>query len=166
MGGRSKASTASATTQKDTTSTLVDNSQGDGQRINTSSTVSGDNNTVTMSDQGAIAAGAAVAKDSIAAVTAGTGAALNFGRDALSFADAQGARAGDVMKSSLAQVSGLAAANEVGNRDTVKTLADLSMNLRSDGAAAQNKTVQTVVISLALMGVVIGGAVIWSKKAA
>lgn len=150
MGGKSKSSQSSSSTQTSTTNTHADYSVGDGDRINT--TVTGSNNTVTTTDFGAINAAGEVAKDSIAAVTYGTQAALSFGKDALSFADMSGQRASDVMKSSLAQVSGLAAANEAGNRDTVKTLSDLAMNLKSDGAAQQTKTVQTVVIGLAIVG--------------
>lgn len=164
MGGRSSSSQQSQTSQIQTTNTHADYSQGDGDRINT--TVTGNNNTTT--DYGAIKAGADVAKDSIAAVTQGTQAALNFGKDALSFADTSGQRATDVVKSSLTQVSNFAAANEAGNRDTVKTLSDLAMNLKSDGAAQQTKTVQTVVIGLAIVAGVTAATIAFTntRKAA
>lgn len=163
MGGSSKANTSSQTSQVSTTNTHADYSQGDGPRINT--TVTGSNNT--MTDHGAVMAGMEVAKDSLAAITAGTNSALDFGRDALGFANAQGQMASDAVKSSLSQVSSMAAANEAGNRDTVRTLSDLAMNLKSDGAAQQTKTVQTVVIGLAIVaGVTVAAISLNGRKAA
>lgn len=159
---RSKSSTTATTNNTSTQISSADYSSGDGDRINT--TVVGSGNTVT--DFGAVTAGMDVAKDSLAAMGEATSSALNFGKDALDFADASGARASDVMKSSLTQVSNLAAANEAGNRDTVKTLSDLAMNLKSDGAAQQTKTVQTVVIGLAVVAGVTVAAVAFSNRKA
>lgn len=158
MGGKSTSSQASSSAQ--TTLTQADYSTGDGDRIN--SNVIGNNNTVT--DYGAVKAGVEVAKDSIAAVTQGTTAALDFGKDALDFAGLAGQRSGDVVKSSLSQVTALAAASEAGNRDTVRTLSDLAMNLKSDGAAQQTKTVQTVVMGLAITAGVTVAVVAWSNS--
>lgn len=163
MGGSSKASTSATTTTRTNTQTRADYSQGEGTRIAPTTNGNGNYVTVNALDAGAVSGGLAVAKDSIVAMGQSSEKALNFGRDALSFADASGQRAADALKSSVSTVANLAASQEAGNRDSLKMLSDFATNIRTDGQQQTAKLIQNIALAIVVAVTVIAGAIAWSN---
>lgn len=135
MGGSSKASTSSSTTQTEYNSTLADYSQGDGDRSNVS--VSGTSNRVEILDGGAI-------------------------RDSFAFADKQNERAQTAVAVSVAATQALAARQAQNDADTVDKIIALTDTVTTGGAMTTTKYLIGMVVFFALAGAAV--AIMTSKK--